>query len=121
MNRRTNRRNFLKTSAAAGAGFWVAGRSTWADDLASKSPNERINIASIGIGGKGDGDSDQAAKHGNLIAICDIDDKRLDSKSRKFPKAERFNDFRKMFDKMGKQINAVTISTPDHTHAVATM
>ena len=43
----------------------MAGRSTWADELALTSPNERINFASIGIGGKGDGDSDQAAKHGN--------------------------------------------------------
>ena len=121
MSRRTNRRDFLKQSAAVGVGFWVAGRATWADDLASKSPNERIRAASIGIGGKGDGDSDQVAKHADLIAICDIDDKRLDKKAAKYPRARKFNDFRKMFDAVGREIDAVTISTPDHTHAVATM
>ena len=121
MTHRPNRRKFLESTAAIGTGFWVAGRATWADELASKSPNERINIASIGIGGKGDSDSAQAAKHGNLIGICDIDDKRLDSKNKLFPKAERFNDFRQMFDKLGKEIDIVTVSTPDHTHAVATM
>ncbi|HZK79716.1 MAG TPA: Gfo/Idh/MocA family oxidoreductase, partial [Humisphaera sp.] len=117
----SNRRRFLKSSAAASVGFWVAGRATWADELASKSPNERINVACIGIGGKGDSDSAEVGKHANLVAICDVDDKRLDAKHKHFPHAQRFNDFRKMFDTMGKEIDAVTISTPDHTHAVATM
>jgi len=118
---KTNRRDFLKYTAAGSVGFWVAGRQTIADELASKSPNERINVASVGIGGKGDSDSDQAAKHANLIGICDIDDHRLNSKSQRYPKAGKFNDFREMFDKLGKEIDAVTISTPDFTHAVATM
>ncbi len=121
MSRKTNRRQFLKGATLAGAGVWIAGRSTWADDLALKSPSERLNVASIGIGGKGDSDSDQAAKHANLVAICDVDEKRLDDKAKKFPNAKKFTDFRKMFDDMGKDIDAVTISTPDHTHAVATM
>jgi predicted dehydrogenase len=117
----TNRRDFLKQSAlVAGMGVWVAtGKRAWG--VEEQSPNSRINIASIGIGGKGDSDSDQAAKHGNLVAICDIDDKRLDGKGNRYPDAKKFNDFRKMFDKMHKEIDAVTISTPDHTHAVATM
>jgi predicted dehydrogenase len=116
-----SRRDFLRQSAyVAGMGVWVASsRMAWG--VEEQSPNERINIACIGIGGKGDGDSDQVGKHANLVAICDIDDKRLAAKSRKFPKAERFNDFRKMFDKVGKHIDAVTVTTPDHTHAVATM
>jgi predicted dehydrogenase len=121
MRNKKTRRDLLKYTAATGIGFWVSGRSTWADEVDLKSPSEKINIASIGIGGKGDGDSDQAARHGNLIAICDIDDKRLNAKAQRYPKAEKFNDFRKMFDKLGKQIDAVTVSTPDHTHAVATM
>jgi predicted dehydrogenase len=121
MTNRTNRRHFLKSSAAASVGFWVAGRQTWADELASKSPNERINVACIGIGGKGDSDSIEVAKHADLVAICDVDDNRLAGKNRHYPRAEPFGDFRKMFDKMGKGIDAVTISTPDHTHAVATM
>ena len=122
-NQRNNntRRDFLKRSAfVAGMGVWVAAeRRVWA--LQDQSPNERINLACIGIGGKGAGDCEQAAKHANLIAVCDIDDKRLDAKVRKHAKAQRFTDFRQMFDKLGKEIDAVTISTPDHTHAVATM
>lgn len=121
MRHNTNRRDFLKYTAAGSIGFWIAGRASAADELASTSPNERINVASIGIGGKGDGDSDQCAKHANLIGICDIDDKRLDSKAKRYPKAQKFNDFRQMLDKLGKEIDAVTISTPDFTHAVATM
>ena len=117
----SSRREFLKQSAfVAGMGVWVAAERPLRA-LQEQSPNERINVASIGIGGKGDGDSAQAAKHGNLIAVCDIDDQRLGAKQHAFPKAHRFNDFRKMFDKLGKEIDAVTISTPDHTHAVATM
>ena len=120
-HRAASRREFLKRSAfVGGMGVWIA-TSPRAWSLAEQSPNERINLASIGIGGKGAGDSEHAGKHANLIAICDIDDKRLDNRSRKFPKAQRFNDFRQMFDKLGKEIDAVTISTPDHTHAVATM
>jgi hypothetical protein len=115
------RRHFLKQSAfVAGMGVWVASeRRVWA--LQEQSPNERINLACIGIGGKGAGDCEQAAKHANLVAICDIDDHRLDAKAKRHSRAQRFNDFRVMFDKLGKQIDAVTISTPDHTHAVATM
>ena len=89
--------------------------------VAEQSPNERINVASIGVGGKGDSDSEQAAKHGNLIAICDVDENTLGKKAKKFPNAKKFTDFRKMFDEMHKEIDACTISTPDHQHAVATM
>jgi predicted dehydrogenase len=121
MKRTTHRRDFLKHTAAASAGYWIAGRRTWADELALKSPNERIGLACIGIGGKGDGDSEQAAKHADLIAICDIDEHRLAAKARKFPNARKYTDFRKMLDEVGKQIDAVTVTTPDHTHAVATM
>ncbi len=127
----TNRRQFLKTSAFIGASAWAVGRGAWADEAApaSASPNEKLNIACIGIGGKGESDSTHVALYGNVIAICDIDDKRLEKKSteerkdgtRPFAKAEKFNDYRKMFDKLGKGIDAVTVSTPDHHHAVAAM
>src|SRR5258705_12226808 len=124
-----NRRQFLKTSALIGASAWAVGRGAWADEAAapaaSSSPNEKLNIACIGIGGKGESDSTHAAKYGNIVAICDIDDQRLDKKASEkggaFAKSERFNDYRKMFDKLGKGIDAVTVSTPDHHHAVAAM
>ncbi|MCR4413484.1 MAG: Gfo/Idh/MocA family oxidoreductase [Thermoguttaceae bacterium] len=115
MLNRTNRREFLQTTAA-GIGFFVAAGVQAAE---SRSPNERIAMASIGIDGKGDSDSADAARHGDLVAICDVDDKKLDAAAKKYPKAKKFNDFRKMLETMGKSIDAVTVSTPDHTHAVA--
>jgi predicted dehydrogenase len=118
MNRRTNRRDFLKQSTLAGVGFWVAGGLARAD---SKSPNDKINIACIGVGGKGHSDTEQAAQFGNIVALCDIDDNTLNSMAAKFPEARKYNDFRKMLDEMGKQIDAVTVSTPDHTHAPASL
>jgi predicted dehydrogenase len=118
MSRRTNRRDFLKQSALAGAGFWVAGGLTRAD---SKSANEKINIACIGVGGKGQSDTEQAGKLGNIVALCDIDDHTLDGMAQNFPSAKKYNDFRTMLQEMGKEIDAVTVSTPDHTHAAASI
>jgi len=115
-----NRRDFIKQTTLAGIGAWVAGSSTaaWADD---KSPNERLRIACIGVGGKGSSDTTQAGHYGDIVALCDIDDNRLGGMSKNFPKAEKFNDFRKMLDKLNKSIDAVVVSTPDHTHAAASM
>jgi predicted dehydrogenase len=98
-------------------GYWVAG-GVQAQE--SRSPNERIAFASIGISGKGGSDSEDAGRAGDMVAICDVDDDSLNKAgSRRFPKAKRFNDFRQMLDEMGKSIDAVTVSTPDHVHALA--
>lgn len=116
---RASRRDFLKQAAAIGAGAFIAGpRPLWALE---DSPNERMNIACIGVGGKGSSDCDQAAEFGNLIAICDIDDNHLNGKGAKFPNAKKYNDFRLLIDELHKDIDAVVVSTPDHTHAVAAM
>lgn len=119
-----NRREFLKTSAIIGATAFVVGRGAWADETnpnPSKSPNERAAIACIGVGGKGASDSTHVAEFADVIAMVDIDDNHLDKKQKEFPKAKRYNDYRKMFDEMGKSIDGVTVSTPDHHHAIATM
>lgn len=117
MGRGTNRRKFLQETAALGVGLWVAGG---VEAKQSVSANERIRFACIGIGGKGSGDSEDAAKAGDVVAICDIDDARLENAgSKKFPQAKRFNDYRKLFDEVEKNIDAVTVSTPDHSHACA--
>ena len=100
MSGRNNRRQFLQSTAAVGIGYWVAGGVQAAE---SKSPNGRIAMASIGIGGKGSSDAANAAKLGNMVAICDVDEKRLDDAAKKYPRAEKFTDFRKMLDVMGKQ------------------
>ena len=116
MSFQTNRRRFLQTTAVAGIGFWVAGGVRGQE---SKSPNEQIAFASIGIGGKGSSDSRDAAKNGDIVAVCDIDDKTLGAAEERFPKAKKYYDFRKLLDEMGKSIDAVTVSTPDHCHAAA--
>jgi len=116
MQFRNTRREFLKTTALAGAGLLVSETSWAAEDQA---PNDRINFAAIGVGGKGESDTADAAKHGNLVAICDVDDNILAKAAQKYPNAKRYNDFRKMLEEMDKSIDAVTVSTPDHTHAPA--
>src|SRR5207247_6704 len=85
------------------------------------SANEKVNIACIGVGGKGDSDASDAGQVGNVVAICDIDDNSLNRKAQQFGKAKKYNDFRKMLEEMDKQIDAVTVSTPDHTHAPASI
>ena len=116
MSSRTHRRQFLKQSAAAGLGFWVAGGLALRE---SHAANEKVNIACIGVGGKGDSDSSQAGEVGNIVAICDVDERNLNKKGQKFKDAKKYFDYRKMFDEMGKSIDAVTVSTPDHHHAIA--
>jgi predicted dehydrogenase len=118
MTRGSNRRDFLKASALSGVGFWVTGSCVAAE---SNSANEKLQIASIGVGGKGSSDCDQANNHGKVIAICDIDDKHLNQKAEKFPDAVKFNDYREMLTKMEREIDAVTVSTADHTHAHASI
>jgi len=118
MPHQPTRRQFLQTTAAAGVGFWVAGGVQAAE---SRSPNQRIAMASIGIGGKGDSDSNDAGRSGDMVAICDVDENTLNGIGRRFPNAKKYTDFRKMLDEMGKSIDAVTVSTPDHMHAPAAL
>lgn len=117
---RITRRNFLQTTTAAGVGFWVAAGSQQAWSL---SANEKLNVACIGVGGKGDSDSNNAAQFGNVIAICDVDRGTLEGKAKAeaFKNAETFTDYRELLDKHGKNIDIATISTPDHMHAPATL
>ena len=115
---KASRRQFLKTTAATGMGYWVAGGVRAQE---SNSPNEKIAFASVGIGGKGSSDSNDAGRRGDMVAICDVDTGRLDGAKKRFDKAKAYTDFRKMLDEMGKSIDAVTVSTPDHCHAPAAL
>jgi len=121
MSEGTKRRDFLKYTAATGMGYWVAGTKTWAQEADTKTPNEKVNFACVGVSGKGGSDSSHAAEVGNVVAICDANEKNLEGKARALPKARKFTDFRKMFDEMGKEFDAVTVSIPDHNHAVVAM
>jgi predicted dehydrogenase len=110
MKSQITRRNMLKAGAAASAGVWLATQSE-----AAESPNEKLNIACIGVGGRG-GDNLRGISSQNIVALCDVDDSRAGGAYEKFPKAKKFYDFRKMLDEMEKEIDAVVVSTPDHTH-----
>ena len=110
------RRHFLsRTTLALGAAslsFPYVGRVLGA--------NDRINVACIGVGGKGDSDSnDAAACGGTIVAICDVDKDTLAKKAKKFPDAKQYQDYRELLEEMEKDIDAVTVSTPDHNHGVA--
>src|SRR5262249_2625229 len=78
-----------------------------------------VRFACIGVGGKGSSDTADANKSGTLVAICDVDERRLGTAAEKYPKAKTYTDYRKMLDEMAKSIDAVTVSTPDHSHAPA--
>jgi predicted dehydrogenase len=75
----------------------------------------------VGVDGKGSSDSREAGKHGNVVAICDIDERRLAKGAATFPDAKKFTDYREMYNEMGDKIDAVTVSTPDHSHAPASV
>lgn len=112
-----SRRQFLSRAAAGAAAFsvvpgYVAGLR------AGEGPNDKLNIACIGIGGRGDANVN-GVRGENIVALCDVDTRRAGENFQKFPRAKRYTDFRRMLDEMDKEIDAVTISTPDHTHAVA--
>src|SRR5581483_11282385 len=116
MAKRNHRRDFLKQAGVAGVGFWVAGTSVRAE---SKSPNEKLNVAVIGCGGKGSSDTDGCASE-NIVALCDVDETRAGKTFEKYPDAARYQDFRKLLEER-KDIDAVVVSTPDHTHAPASI
>ena len=86
MTQRSNRRQFLKNAGvgAAGAGFWIAGRQVGFGQ--EKSPNAKLNVACIGVGGRGAGDVD-GVKGENIVALCDVDKKSLDKQAANFPNA----------------------------------
>ena len=116
-----NRRKFLRGISAGTALLYIS------PDAAVKgashvSANEKVNVAGIGVGSQGGGDTNAIAAEGhNIVALCDVDNKYAAKTFAKYPNAQQFKDYRVMLDKMGKEIDAVVIGTPDHTHAVIAM
>ena len=110
-------------SAALGAGVWVGthAKSAFSQD---DSAQNALTAACIGVGGKGSSDSSHIAENGvKIVGMCDVDGLTLDKKSKEpaFKDAEQFQDFREMLDKLGDKVDIVTVSTPDHTHAIAAL
>ena len=85
----------------------------------AKSPNAKLNVAIVGPCGRGEAQLEAAGTMENVVGVCDIDDNNLAAVARRYPKAKAYVDFRKMLDEMHKSIDAVMVSTPDHTHAPA--
>lgn len=117
MRQQPNRRRFLQVASLAGVGYWVGGSPAVAQ---IKLPSEKLNIACIGIGHRGAANV-KGVSGENIVALCDVDERQARRAWEAFPRAKRYADFRKMLDKMEREIDAVVVSTPDHTHAPATV
>jgi predicted dehydrogenase len=116
------RRSFLRDTALTAAGFMIVPRHV----LGGKgfiAPSDRLTIAGIGVGGKGESDIANFFKSGkaDIAFLCDVDDRRAATTVKNFPKAKYYKDWREMLDKESKNFDAVSVSTPDHNHAVAAL
>lgn len=118
----TSRRSFLKTTAIAASAFMIVPRHV----LGGKgflAPSDRLIIAGVGVGGKGQSDIESFYKSGkaDIGYLCDVHDSRAAKSMKAFPKAKYYRDWREMYEKESKNFDAVSISTPDHNHAVQAM
>jgi predicted dehydrogenase len=112
-----SRRAFLRQSTWTCAGLWITGSRVRGDER-QRSPNERLDIGLIGVGGRGAGNLKAVSAAGeNIVALCDIDAKNLGRAAGQFSAAKTYNDFRRLLEQKG--LDAVVVTTPDHTHAVA--
>jgi hypothetical protein len=131
-----SRRQFLRASALSVAAASFASYVGKAQDGPAAAPyvgnvkgaNDKINIACIGVGGQGESDtgdilrlSQKANSNVNLVALCDVDQEHVDKMAAKIPEAKHYSDFRTMLTEMDSSIDAVTVTIPDHNHAIATM
>ncbi len=118
---RGSRRRFLRNGAGAVAAFTIVPRHVLGRGYTP--PSDKLNLAAIGAGGKGGSDIRNAWNNGaeNVVALCDVDAAQAKGSRAAFPKAKFYKDFRVMLDEMGDEIDACTISTPDHVHGVAAM
>ncbi|MBC6989567.1 Gfo/Idh/MocA family protein [Hymenobacter sp. BT491] len=117
-----SRREFIKHSAVAAATFMIVPRFV----LGGKgytAPSDQLVVASVGVGGKGESDVAAFAKTGKarIGYLCDVDDRRAAKSVAAFPQAKYYKDWRQMLDKEAKNIDAVSVSTPDHNHAIITL
>ncbi|MDR1958403.1 MAG: Gfo/Idh/MocA family oxidoreductase [Planctomycetaceae bacterium] len=121
MFNRVKRRDFLKAAAFSAAAAGVSASAFPAPAFArERDVNSKLNIACIGVGNQGIF-SVQNVKQENIVALCDVERKFLEDRKKEFPNAEPYQDFRKMYEEMADKIDAVTVATPDHTHAVAAL
>ncbi|OWK46681.1 Gfo/Idh/MocA family protein [Fimbriiglobus ruber] len=116
MTHRISRRRALQLGAAGSIGYLFTGPAVSVARVVGA--NDKIRVAGIGVGGKGSSDIEQAGHVMTVVALCDIDTDRLDKRATTWPSAQKFFDYRKLFDQMMKEIDAVTVSTADHSHTL---
>ena len=115
-NKNISRRNFIRNTSVVAGGFFIVPRHVLGRGFIP--PSDKLNIAAVGVGGKGDVNINLSWNKGaeNIVALCDVDDRMAVNNRKKFDKAPYYKDFRQMLDKQGKEIDAVLVSTPDHMH-----
>jgi predicted dehydrogenase len=118
-NSKISRRRFIGTASGAAAGLLIVPSNT-ISGLGHKAPSDKLNIAGIGIGGMGKGNLERMATE-NIVALCDVDwgvgRNDVPKVFATYPKAAKYYDWRKMFDEMGRSIDAIMVATSDHNHA----
>ena len=120
MSEHLQRREFLRQAVLAGTTTLAAGTDLSTHPrpaVAANGPNEKLNLGCIGVANKGAHNINNLTSE-NIVALCDVDALHLGQMSEKFPKATTYRDFRVMLDKEAKNLDAVVVSTPDHTHAI---
>ncbi len=117
-----SRRNFIKKGLTIAAGFYIVPRHVLGG-AGFTAPSDRLTVAGIGAGGKGESDLNEFFKSGkaDIAFLCDVDDRRAAKSRERFPKAKYYKDFRQMLDKEHKNFDAVSVSSPDHNHAIQAM
>ena len=116
-----SRRNFIKNTAIGAAGFMIVPRNVLGKGFIA--PSDKLIVAGVGVGGKGRSDLANFYESGKaeIGFLCDVDDRMSQESRKRFPKAKYYKDWREMLDKEIKSFDAVSVSTPDHTHAVVAM
>jgi hypothetical protein len=113
-----SRRSFLQKSTAAAAALTVVPNTILGKSHGYTAPTDKLNIAGIGIGGMGNSNLRNVATSENIVALCDIDWKYAKPVFDTYPQAKKYWDYRKLYDELGKEIDAVIVATADHTHAI---
>ena len=116
MKSELTRREFIKSGAVTATAFTIL----QAGSARTYGANEKLNIVSVGAGGQAGGDI-MALSSENIVGLCDVDWNRASGIFKRFPKASRFKDYRKMLDAMEKEVDAVIVGTPDHHHFHASL
>ncbi|MDR1783131.1 MAG: Gfo/Idh/MocA family oxidoreductase [Dysgonamonadaceae bacterium] len=119
MSNSISRRDFLQKSGAAAIGLTIIPSVAMGKNISGvTAPSDKLNIAAVGIGGMGNSNIKAVKRSENIVALCDVDWKYAGKVFEENPGAKKYKDWRKMYDEMGKSIDAVIVATADHTHAI---